>query len=126
MDEYIGFYEDNVFCIPACYDEDKAWKLAFAYNLYTQPITGYENGENWKSDYYNSMRDTESVDYTMVRLNANGRLMHHLMITGIDLGNNILYNLGTANNAEGVNYTPAQKAEQLRDDWNSKIEDANK
>ena len=125
-DDYIGFYEDNVYVIPACYDEDKAWKIAFAYDLYTEPVPGFEDVETWKAGYYNNFDDTESVDLTLARLVSGGSLMHHLMVTGIDLGNNILYNIGTANNEEGQVYTPAQKAEELRNDWNTKIDEANK
>lgn len=126
-DDYIGFYEDNVLVIPSCYDEDKAWKIAFAYDLYTQPVPGFEDDDTaWKAGYYGSMRDTESVDLTMARLVKGGKLMHHLMISGIDLGNDILYNVGTANNADGIAYTPAQKAEQLREAWGAALEDANK
>lgn len=125
-DDYIGFYEDNVYVIPACYDEDKAWKIAFAYNLYTQPVPGFEDADTWKASYYGNFRDTESVDYTLARLVEGGTLLHHTMVTGIDLGNDILYNIGTANNSEGVVYTPAQKAEELREAWNAYINDANK
>ncbi len=125
--DYISFYEDNVLVIPNCYDEDKAWKIAFAYDLYTQPVPGFEDDdEAWKGSYYNAMCDTESVDLTLQKLHNGAELMHHLMISGIDLGNDILYNIGTANNAEGIVYTPAQKAEQLREAWAAAIEDANK
>ncbi len=124
--EYIGFYEDNVYVIPACYDEDKAWKIAFAYDLYTQPVPGFEDSDAWKAGYYGNFSDTESVDLSLARLVTGGSLMHHLMVTGIDLGNDILYNIGTANNEEGQVYTPAQKAEELREAWNAYINDANK
>ena len=125
-DDYIGFYEDNVYVIPACYDEDKAWKIAFAYDLYTEPVPGFEDADTWKASYYGNFHDTESVDLTLQRLVNGGSLMHHLMVAGIDLGNDILYNIGTANNEEGQVYTPAQKAEELREAWNAYINDANK
>lgn len=124
-DDYTGFYEDNVLVIPACYDEEKAWKIAFAYNLYTQPIPGYEDTETWQAGYYGSFRDTESVDLTLARLVTGGELMHHLMVSGIDLGNDLLYSLGYAD-SEGNVYTPAQKAESLREAWGAYINDANK
>lgn len=124
-DDYTGFYEDNVLVIPACYDEDKAWKIAFAYNLYTQPVPGYEDTETWQAGYYGNFRDTESVDLTLARLVEGGELMHHLMVSGIDLGNDLLYSLGYAD-SEGNVYTPAQKAESLREAWNAYIDDANK
>ena len=124
--DYIGFYEDNVLVIPACYSADKAWKLAFAYNLYTQPIPGFEDDDSWKASYYGNFRDTESVDLTLQRLTENGVLLHHTMVSGIDLGNDLLWGLGYADSETGEVYTPAQKGEQLREAWNAYVNDANK
>ena len=80
----------------------------------------------WVLTMNQNFRDTDSVDLTLARLVDGGSLMHHLMVSGIDLGNDILYNIGTANNEEGQVYTPAQKAEELREAWNAYINDANK
>lgn len=125
--DYISFYEDNVMVIPNCYDEDKAFKIALAYDLYTDPVPGFEDDdEAWKGEYYAAMRDTESVDLTVAKLRADAELMHHLMISGINLGSDLTYNLGTAINAEGKLYTPAEKAESLRQAWNDAIDKANK
>ena len=63
--DYTNCYNDNVYAIPACYDADRAWKIAFAYNLFTEPVPGYEDYAAWKSDYYKNFRDTESVDLTL-------------------------------------------------------------
>ena len=52
MDHYVNYAKDNVFVIPSCYDEDKAWKLAFAYNLYTDPVPGYEGLRSMESGLY--------------------------------------------------------------------------
>ncbi len=35
--------EDNIYCIPGFYDADRAWKCAFAYNLYYDLVPGYED-----------------------------------------------------------------------------------
>lgn len=48
MDHYVNYAKDNVFVIPSCYDEDKAWKLAFAYNLYTDPVPGMRTTKHGK------------------------------------------------------------------------------
>ena len=34
---YLYAPSDNIMVIPACYDADRAWKIAFAYNLFTNP-----------------------------------------------------------------------------------------
>ena len=33
----------NQFVIPGCYDSDRAWKLAFAYDRWTEILEGYED-----------------------------------------------------------------------------------
>ena len=38
MDHYVNYAQDNVFVIPSCYDAEKAWKIAFAFNLYNEPV----------------------------------------------------------------------------------------
>lgn len=124
MDDYTNVYTDNVFCIPACYDDEKAWKLAFAYNLWTEPTPGYEDYEGWKPGFMNTARDTESVDLTMARLVKNGKVTYHTLVQSINLGDDILWHLGWANEAGQVE-TPAQKAEALRPSWNAYIEEQN-
>lgn len=125
MDDYTNVYMDNVFTIPACYDADKAWKIAFAYNLYTDPIPGYEDYEGWSSGFYSKSRDLESVELTMARLVKNGKITYHDMVTNINLGADILWTLGYPDSNGNV-ATPAQRAEALRNTWNSYLEEANK
>ncbi len=124
MDEYVSFYEDNVYCIPACYDADKAWKCAFAYDLYTQPIPGYEDYSSWQNGQYPNFCDTEAVDETMTYLLQRGEVLHHTFITDINMGEDIMWGLGNAD-AEGKVETPAEAAERLRESWNAKVENAN-
>ena len=116
--DYATCYYDNVFVIPACYDADKAWKIAFAYNLYTDPVPGYEDYAAWKSNYYNSFRDTESVDYTMARMMTNGIITYHTMISGLDLGPDLIWGIS-------ADSTPAQQAEEIRNTWQSYIDTSN-
>lgn len=117
--DYTNIYNDNPYCIPACYDDQKAWNLAFAYNLYTQPIPGFEDYEGWKSNYYKSFRDTESVDLTLARLVTNGRVTYHNMIPGLQMGADLLWGIS-------ADKTPAQKAEEIRNTWGAYLEEANK
>ncbi len=119
MDDYTNCYVDNVYAIPACYDADKAWKIAFAYNLYTEPIPGYEDYDGTLSNYYQKFRDLESVDYTIKRLNSNGMVTYHNFIPNLKINNDLHWGISKDN-------TPAQKTESIRDTWNSYIEEANK
>lgn len=123
-DKYISTFDDNAYAIPSCYDADKAWKIAFAYNLYTEPIPGFEDAATWKASYYGKFRDTESVDNTLVKLVEGGIVTYHALVSGIDLGPQILWGLGFAD-AEGVVETPAQAGERLRNSWAEYIDAAN-
>ncbi len=116
--DYTNIYSNNPVAIPACYDADKAWKLAFAYNLWTDPVPGYEDYEAWKSNYYNNFPDTEAVDYTITRMMTNGRVTYHGLIPSLDLGNDLTYTL--------LDSTVSEKVESIRDTWQSYIAEANK
>jgi len=124
VDEYVSFYEDNVYVLPACYDAEKAWKIAFAYDLYTQPIPGYEDYSAWQNGQYPNFCDTEAVDETMTYLLERGEVLHHTFITDINMGEDIMWGLGNPD-SEGKIETPAEAAERLRESWNAKIENAN-
>lgn len=123
--DYTNCYQDNVLVIPACYGDEKAWKIAFAYNLYTNPIPGYEDYEGWQSGYMTKSKDIESVELTLARMTKNGIITYHSMVPGIELGEDLLWTLGYPD-ANGELATPAQRAEGLRNAWNTKINEVNK
>ena len=116
--DYVNCYEDNVYVIPACYDHDRAWNIAFAYDLYTNPIPGFEGYADWKTNYYKSFRDTESVDLTIARLMTNGTITYSSFITGLDMGPEFWWAINDDN-------TPAQQAETIRNTWQSYLDTAN-
>ena len=117
--DYTNCYNDNPYVIPACYDADKAWKLAFAYDLYTEPVPGFEDYNDRESGFYNSFRDTESVDLSINRLMKNGMITYHNMIPGLQLGADVIWGISKDS-------TPAQQAEAIRNTWASYLEEANK
>lgn len=117
--DYTNIIGNNPCCIPACYDADKAWKIAFAYDLYTEPIPGFEDYDGRDAGFYNSFRDTESVELTIARMKENGRVTYHTMIPGLDLGPDVIWGISKDN-------TPAQQAEAIRNTWASYLEEANK
>ena len=117
--DYTCVVSDNMYAIPGCYDDQKAWNIAFAYNLYTEPIPGYEDFAAWKNDYYQKFRDLESVDISLVEMVDNARVTYHSLVPGIDVNSDFVWGI----NAEK---TPAQKAEEIRDTWQALIDEANK
>ena len=118
-DDYTNMYNDNPFCIPSCYDADRAWKIAFAYNMWSEPVPGFEDYNGRTEAFYNNFRDTEAVDLTIARLNTNGKHTYHDMIPGLSLGPDLIWGMSKDN-------TPAQKAEAIRDTWAAYLEEANK
>lgn len=118
-EQYYNIWADNVSVIPACYDEDRAWKIAFGYNLFTQPTPGYDGEEDWKTGYYENYRDTRAVDETIALLKQNGVIWYDSLVPGLIAGD-ILYEVyaGVA--------TPAEKVEGIANQWQAYIEEANK
>ncbi|HKM35621.1 MAG TPA: extracellular solute-binding protein [Lachnospiraceae bacterium] len=119
MTDYTNCYSDNMYMIPACYDADKAWKIAFAYNLYTDPIPGYEDYAAWKSQYYKGFRDTEAVDLTLQRMVTNGSITFQSFIPAMNLGNDFYWTLSD-------DITPAKALETIKPTWQAYIDEANK
>ena len=116
--------QDNVYVIPANYDAERAWKIAFAFNLYTDNTPGYTEPEDWKTGYYNKYRDDRAVDETvaMMRTNETQFVWYTDLIPGYDLGSQYLWSVyGLTPSA-----TPAEKAEEMRATWQAYIDEANK
>lgn len=120
-DTYLFAPQDNIFVIPGCYDADRAWKIAFAFNLYTNPTPGYADTDDWKTGYYNSFFDDRAVDETlaMMRENEHQFVWYSDMVSGYDLGPDYLWDVY----AQAM--TPAEKAESMRGTWQSYIDTAN-
>ncbi len=117
--DYVTCHNDNVHVIPSCYDAERAWKIAFAYNLYTEPVPGYEDYAAWKASYYNDFKDTKSVDFTIARMMENGMVTYHTMIPGLSLGSDLTWNISKDS-------TPAQQADAIRNTWAAYLKEANK
>ena len=118
---YLYAPSDNIMVIPACYDADRAWKIAFAYNLFTNPTPGYTDSDDWKNGYYQKYRDERAVDETiaMMREPEHQFVWYSDMVTGYDLGSQYIWDVY----AQAT--TPAEKAESMRGTWQAYIDEAN-
>ena len=98
-----------------------AWKIAFAYDLYTNPTPGYGDTEDWKSGYYAKYRDTRAVDETvaMMRDSAHAVTWFHSLVTGYDLGPDFYWDVA----ARAV--TPAEKLESMKAQWQAYLDATN-
>lgn len=120
-DTYHSYFYDNVVIIPSCYDAETASKIAFAYNLWTNPTPGYEDEGDWKSTYYPNFRDERAVDDSIAKFFEDG--------VSITLYQGLIYGLDTG--ALFYSYpfrtqTPAEKIEEIQNSWNTSINEANK
>ena len=115
--DYVNYQYDNAYVIPACYDKDRANKIAFAYNMFTEPTPGYEDDDSWKNNYYAKYRDTRAVDETLDRMRTNG-VGFIDNIVGVNVGD-IIY--GVYARAK----TPAEAIEEVKNSWQATIDEMN-
>ncbi|HWT76822.1 MAG TPA: extracellular solute-binding protein [Mobilitalea sp.] len=119
---YETYFNDNIAVIPSCYDAETAAKIAFAYNLWTNPTPGYEDdAEAWKDSYYTKFRDERAVDETLTMMydTATVNTEYSPFVYGVDLGNFLW-------DTYALTKTPQEKIDEVTGIWQSLIDDANK
>lgn len=102
MDDYNGYSTDNAYAIPAVYDEERAWNIAFAYNLFTEPTPGYddEDDEDWKTYYYTVFCDERAVDETLAILRDHQTACIYPLVPNVNHDNDYWYNIDVETGAE--------------------------
>ena len=116
--EYTNCWSNNPHVIPACYDADKAWKIAFAWNLYTDDVPGYEDYEGWKAGYYSKFRDTEAVDQTLEIMVNNGMITYDGIIPEMQRGSDFLWGLN-------ANTVVSEAIDSVSEYWKGLVDAAN-
>ncbi|MBN2221959.1 MAG: ABC transporter substrate-binding protein, partial [Vallitaleaceae bacterium] len=104
------------------YDQELASKIAFAYDLWTNPAPGFEDeGDGWKDSYYTKFRDERAVDETLAMMynTADVKTEYLHFVYGTSFGD-------FAWDVYGLTATPAEKIEAVAGTWKALIEDANK
>ncbi|MBR2409895.1 MAG: hypothetical protein IKB07_13190, partial [Lachnospiraceae bacterium] len=122
--DYHSYVCDNIAIIPACFDEEEAGNIAFAYNVYTMTTPGWYEDWAWMEPYYDYM-DYRAVEETLPYF-QNEENAHFLLETivdvtgGTDLSTDIHWCYPGFN---GV--TPAEQIASVGDKWDSICADAN-
>jgi len=116
--DYTNKWSNNPAVIPACYDADRAWKIAFAWNLYTNDTPGYEDSDSWKSGYYNGFRDTRSVDETLSMMRTKGMITYHGVIPNLNEGPDLTWKIGPGSVISEV-------VSGIADTWKTYVDEAN-
>ncbi len=120
-DKVQSLQSDNVYVIPSIYDADRAWKIAFAYNLYTEPTPGYEDTDDWKSAWIDNFRDDRAVDETLEMMVTPGYGVS--WINDMIADRNSLLGDGFTWTFPGV--TPAEAIEAKTPSWQGYLDVAN-
>ena len=120
-DSYVAKFSNNLFALPASYDEDTAWKIMFAYNLWTDPIPGYEDYWALEDNLYAGFPDTRAVKETAWitnGVNGEGLTPIHPFVSGVDTGQPFLWNLYAGADVDAV-------IEGVVAPWQTAIDEAN-
>ncbi|MBO7514470.1 MAG: extracellular solute-binding protein [Lachnospiraceae bacterium] len=121
--EILCYDKENVLFIPSSYSNDEANEIAFAYDLFTDPAPGYEDGEAWKEAYYGAYVDSRAVDETLNMMkrgkNIKNRMDSYVAGLSDTLGSGFIWDIA------GGAVTPAEAVEAKKGAWDQVIADQN-
>ena len=121
--KYGVYFNDNTAVIPSTFDKETAEKIAFAYDLWTDPVPGYEDDDVWKDSYYNLFSDDRAVDETLAMMYTDDSVQVNdfsQYVPGLDMGPLFIWNtFGRVN-------TPAEGVEAIIGTVQSLVDEANK
>jgi hypothetical protein len=118
-DDYVNLSICNPAAIPACYDTERAWKIAFAYNLYTDAVPGFENYVDMSQFDY-GVFDDRAVDETLTMMMDKSVVAYHGMVPNLDIYGPFLWKFTNA----GV--VVSDLIENVRATYQTWIEEANR
>lgn len=112
---------DNIVCMPSCFDKDTANKIGQAYDIYTEITPGFDDEDFWKAPYEKKFKDLRSLSETlpMMREEKHKFISYLPMISDIDYGD-FCYGVYARST------TPKKGLERVTSKWNAKIDDMNK
>jgi len=112
---YKVFADENVMVIPRSYTAQQVDQILFAVNLWLTPVD-----DDWKAGLWQHYRDERAVNETwaLIRNPALQQWRYHLHVPGFNRG-------GIAWQVWWHDGEPAQLVEQVSQNWNALIEDAN-
>ncbi|MCQ2494825.1 MAG: extracellular solute-binding protein [Lachnospiraceae bacterium] len=116
--EYYNYSEVNPVVIPACYDADRAWKIAFVWNLWSMDPPGYDGCNPYWSSYREGIFD-QYINQT-VDLMCHGCTIvnHSVMIPNLDVSSQLGYYIDGGGNAR-------EMAARAADEWQVYIDAVN-
>ena len=125
----VNVFDNNAYVIPACYvgkdvdadGHDRAWRIAFAWNVYTNPVPGFENTNGYLDKAKTGNFDVRTISETipMMAQPEHGTIAYHDFVAGIDMGPELTWNIIANGDLSGT-------IDALRDRWKKAAEKTNK
>ena len=127
--EYHTYVYGNVWVIPSCYDAETASDIAFAYNLYTEEVPGYDYGvydepyeyDDYSYDFYRSGKYDERVLKETLPLFHTGETANFLtcyLVDGFSIHD-------LTKHYPFRDSTPEECVEEVWDSWQELIDESN-
>lgn len=92
---YTHIATNNITVIPSAIDVDTANKLAYVFDLWSNPTPGYDDEDAWALQYYSRVSDDRMIEETYAMLRQTGVMNKSLYLgdTNGVLGQDFLWNL---------------------------------
>lgn len=119
--DYIMKASNNPTVIPGCYDADRAWKIAFAWNLYTDTVPGFEGEDDaWQAGYQTFDARAINESLGVMRMKGVGQIENIIPSLGfggpiVEGGTCFLWEMGPNGKK------PSELVESYRDQFNEAI-----
>ena len=121
--EYHSYAYFNIAVIPACYDAETAGNIAYAYNLYTTPMKGYDDPERWKVEF-EAYCDERAINETLAYFQDGESVisMNQLLIDKFDdvIGPDFLWLYPFRET------TPEEQLKKVAEEWDAIIAEVNR
>lgn len=117
---YVNFMANNIMVIPACYSPEKAWNVAFAFNLWTDTSwpAGYEDYTDYTNLYAGKFDDDAVKTYEMMMEDEHAIITYDTLVPHLLKGEDLTYSINGT--------TPISTlVEQIATTWKGYIDDAN-
>ena len=117
----VNCWSNNPVVIPGCYDDDTAWKLACAYNIWTEDVPGFEGYNGQISRARSGNISSRGCDETVPMMceQEHGMITYSGMVPGLEAGPTLIWNIGP-----GADVSAA--IDGAAETWKQYINDANK
>ena len=116
--DYTNRWSNNPSLIPANYDAERAWKIAFAWNLFTDPIPGYEDYDPQIENYMKATTDPRVAELTCAMQTKKGMVTHAGMVPNVNMGPDLIWNISAG-------AVVSEKIDAIKGTWQEYIDAAN-